>query len=270
MARTTVMFWSLVVEIILSPSLVHGQHIGFSGSNVVGVQELAQGGTGLDDLPLLDHFDLSFQRNDHHILDIVAFPPSASGSGFVNFSDDSSNAYRYALDWRLLSPELEPLTVSAVSGKCAGKKCKAQLDHHQGNNGGVFVLIGFRLTFDNGDHHIDIIGVREDDDELIVEFSDKNGDDDFGWYVEFAYIPPHRVNSTATVSRRGAQGAASASTGMNPDVVIGGFRFDFEKNDHHIRDFAVDTRAGHTVSVKYNDKNSDDDYDWVVDLVELN
>lgn len=269
MRRIIMIVWSLTFGIFLSTTLALGQHIAFSNENVVGVQTLAQGGTGLDELPLLDHFDLSFERNDHHLLEIVAFPPTESGSGFVNLADDSSSTYRYSLDWRLLSPQLAPLTISSASGECGGRKCTAQLEHHQGNNGGVFVLVGFRMSFDS-DHHIDVIGVRENNDVLTVEFSDKNGDDDFEWYVEFAYIPPNQVNDTATVGNRSVQGEDSDATGMNPDVVIAGFRFDFDKDDHHIRDIAVDARQGHTVSVKYNDKNSDDDYTWLVDLVELN
>lgn len=55
-----------------------GQHIDFSGQNAVGVQTLAQGGIGLDDLPLLDYFDLSFEDDDHHIRSIMALPPIES------------------------------------------------------------------------------------------------------------------------------------------------------------------------------------------------
>lgn len=273
MRRLTVMAWNLALVAFIPNAPAHGQHISFSGEHVEDVQVLAEGGTEMKGLPLLDHFDLSFERNDHHILEVLLLPPLESEGGLVSLTDSSSNKYRYDLDWRLLSSELKPLSVSNTFGVCDGGKCSVQLEDHPGNNGGDFVLIGFRLDFSRGDHHIDIISVREKNDVLTVEYRDKDidmdGDDAFIWYVEFAYIVPQRVKNRATIEGE-AEGADSAETGMNPDVVIAGFRFDFDDDDHHIQDLAVDTRQGHTVSVKYNDDNSDDGFTWAVDLVELN
>ncbi len=269
MRQATIVVWRVALAGLLASSVATAQRMDFTGDDAVGWEYLIPGISNVPGLPLLDHFDLGYERDDQHVLAALVFPPREGQVGFVGLRDDSLSRFHYDVGWRLLVPQTTTPTISSASGTCGGRRCTVQLDQHPGSDGGIFVLLGFRMKFENGDHHIDVIQVREHNQELFVEFADKNGDDPFEWDVEFTYLPADLVHATKTV-RGTAAGWDSTSTGMSPDVVIAGFRFDFHKNDHHIRDFAIDVRDGHTVSVKYNDKNSDDNYNWIVDLVELN
>ncbi|MEM9598210.1 MAG: hypothetical protein AAGD06_28360 [Acidobacteriota bacterium] len=270
MRRAAIVVWSVALAGLLAANVATAQRIDFADDHLVGWVPLIPNISIIPSVPLLDHFHLGYERDDHHVLGAVVFPPTERRFGYVGLWDSSLSRFHYDVGWRLLvTQNTLPPAISLVSGDCGGRRCTVQVDDHPFSAGGTFVLLGFHLKFENGDHHIDVIEVREQNQEIVVEFADKNGDDPFEWDVEFTYLPADRVHTTATV-RGTAAGWDSKSTGLSPDVVIGGFRFDFDDNDHHIRDFAIDVRDGHTVSVKYNDENSDDDYDWIVDLVELN
>ncbi|MFT5702564.1 MAG: hypothetical protein ACI8ZB_005487 [Desulforhopalus sp.] len=138
----------------------------------------------------------------------------------------------------------------------------------------VFALVGFKLFFTGGrDHHLDRIGVWfRGNDELHVAMRDKNGDDVFGYLVDFIAIPtPLAGFNLSTGIRRGnARGGERISVPRPPNTnfLLTGWAFNFVRSDHHIRDLGV-LRRGDNIDLFYGDKNADDLFDWRVEWMHL-
>jgi hypothetical protein len=128
----------------------------------------------------------------------------------------------------------------------------------------VFVLVGFQLFFTGGrDHHMDEIAVFEESGKLIVKFNDKNDDDVFGYFVDFALVRrrPGTVIRTGEESGR-AKGAARIPLPEGTKYICG-FHFDYVTNDHHIREVGALMRPN-DLEVYYGDRNGDDPFNYNV------
>jgi hypothetical protein len=135
-----------------------------------------------------------------------------------------------------------------------------------------FVLIGFQIAFVGGrDHHIDELAIMERNGVLHVSFNDKNDDDVFAYAVDFAWVPSRMVSSTGSRSgsARGGDEVAILEPFIGPPYhvfghkVLSGFRFNFARKDHHIRDIGV-LLFSDKLQVFYGDKNFDDLFEWEV------
>jgi hypothetical protein len=97
---------------------------------------------------------------------------------------------------------------------------------------------------------------------------DKNGDDTFGYLVDFIAIPMPLAGFTVTTgTQRGtARGAQRVHfpTPSRADFLLTGWAFNYKSGDHEIRDIGVD-RPSDDFIVHYSDKNADDLFDWRVE-----
>jgi hypothetical protein len=129
----------------------------------------------------------------------------------------------------------------------------------------IIALVGFKLFFTgNRDHELDRIGVWFRGNDLHVAFRDRNGDDTFGYLVDFVVIPTARLNVSSGVRTgraRGGQKVSIPSPSALTDFLLTGWEFNFVSGEHEIRDLGV-LRSGNDVTVFYGDKNADDLFDW--------
>jgi hypothetical protein len=131
----------------------------------------------------------------------------------------------------------------------------------------VFVLLGFQLAFRAVDHHINEVGILENDGEVTVHFADQNFDDTFLFRLRYAYVPIDLLSRLGEL--RGTRERSFARRFIESgNSVIRGFHFDFKPyftsgEDHHIKQIGVLTPDGR-VEVAYADQNDDDGFDWVV------
>ncbi len=225
-----------------------------------------------DDLTLLNIFNFRFDSDDHHleriaVLSPIVLPDGSTSNGQVAYHDDNEDdLFSYIADWKVF---LDPSnTVFEQSKSCHGQ-CTIDLTNFRPSPEHVFVLSGFDFSFENCDHHIDEIEIMEENGVLTVAYNDKNDDDPFFVSVEFAYLPPWYVVDIVNVQSTSVAGSDTRLTGMTNTTAIAGFHFDFLDDDHHIRKIAVDTSAPEFVEVSYFDKNADDNYSWLVRVVEL-
>jgi hypothetical protein len=154
---------------------------------------------------------------------------------------------------------------------CTGR-CRRQLPASVfgplgGAGAGVLALTGFKLFFTgNRDHHVDQIGVFFEGRELVVEFNDRNDDDVFGYLVDFVRISTLGLNvvtgSSSGATANGSEFPLPVPAGA--DWILRGFSFDFDSDDHHLRDVGV-LREGDQLKVVYADRNGDDRFRWRID-----
>ena len=156
------------------------------------------------------------------------------------------------------------------------------------------VPIGWSFDFADNDHHIDRHSLRIVDDvfdassatiswRTLVAYDDKNNDDDYAWEVNHAILAmPDAFFLGGETPLMGDDGGADTDVRSvtdarlvgfsNATVVLRGWTFDFDDDDHHIdrmilrlTGITYDSTAGTvswTANARYSDKNSDDDYDW--------
>lgn len=134
----------------------------------------------------------------------------------------------------------------------------------------LLALVGFKLFFTgNREHELDRVGVWFDDDELHVALRDKNGDDTFGYLVDFVALPitPNVLfNVTTGIERGSATGLETIPfpTPSHADFLLTGWALNFQNGDHEILDLGV-IRRRNNFTVIYRDKNGDDPFDWRVE-----
>jgi len=135
----------------------------------------------------------------------------------------------------------------------------------------LLVLVGFKLFFTGGaDHHLDRVGVWFRDHDLHVALRDKNGDDTFGYLVDFAVIPRVGLSVSTGTQHGRASGGQSVHfpTPSQTSFALTGWAFNFVNEDHHIRDLGID-RQGDNFIVFYADRNGDDQFDWRVEWAHI-
>ncbi len=135
----------------------------------------------------------------------------------------------------------------------------------------IIGLVGFKLFFTGGqDHDLDRVGVWFRGKDLHVALRDKNGDDTFGYLVDFVVIPTASLNVSTGIERGNAKGGERVRIPSisRTDFFLTGWAFNFVKGDHEIRDIGI-LRGGSDITVFYGDKNSDDPFDWRVEWAQV-
>jgi hypothetical protein len=85
--------------------------------------------------------------------------------------------------------------------------------------------------------------------------------------ISFAMVPAYRVLDTGEISAGAPGGFMSASLDVEQPV-LQGFKLDFDSDDHHLNRVGARLDPGE-VTVWYDDKNHDDDFDWTVWWVDM-
>ena len=214
---------------------------------------------------LLQSFD--FQYTEEHHLRVIKVLQAAN-SIHVDFADkNSDDPYRWSA--RFVELHGSDAVLGDVQGRDLRSKAVHVLDAPRGDY--VFVLRGFQMEFgiDFGgvtDHHMDEIGVWEEQGRLHIVFNDKNDDDDFSYRVQYAYVPLRLVHRTHTFANRTA--GEHLQTAPQGVPVLSGFHFDFASKDHEVQTIQADLRSGN-LKIRYADQNADDAYRWRIDMALL-
>jgi hypothetical protein len=219
-------------------------------------------GVGVSGAPLLGRFQYHFTSGDHHIRQVAAMPLPQQSAVEVGFADENGDDnYSYLVAHERVDPA--GIVPAAFHGTCKGQ-CTVPLSTRPAGDF-VFVLSGFRFGFDNGDHHLDMIGVSESGSRLTVQYKDTNGDDPFTYDVSYAWVPRSRLGFLVSVLNTvHATGTANASA-LGGEKVIRGFFLDNtasgDAGDNHIRDLGIEAEAT-SFDVQYGDDNPGDSADW--------
>lgn len=237
-------------------------------------------GVAAGHVPLLERFLIGY-RSPHHINAIMVMPAGAAedespnaGIGMPSVEEgnlavmlqdkNADDTYDFTV-WHQTFPNLTRHNIRDVG--CQGR-CERQLPHPNVVGGNVFVLVGFQLFFTGGrDHHIDQIGVFEEDGKLVLVYSDKNGDDVFGYSVDYALVPRLRIQELDSydVGVGGGWGATTVQSGIK---VLRGFHVDFKAGaaDRHFEGIDIGF-SGDLLRILYSDGSSgafDAVIDWAV------
>lgn len=217
--------------------------------------------------PLLKGFYFRYDNDDHHILNVAAQPhtPSLGQLTLAYMDNNGDDRYFYNV---LFSPYYgEIFRRTNPTQYCKGR-CTMPIQAPANRQDYVFVVTGFNIYYRGGDHHIDEVRLTEDGGNVTVAFNDNNDDDLFAWDLQYSYIPRSRF--TALDARSGTAAGAAGATIENGNAVLRGFVFNFENDDHHIKDFGVWMGYAGQLQVYYGDRNQDDRFKWVVDYGILN
>ena len=131
----------------------------------------------------------------------------------------------------------------------------------------ILGLVGFKLFFTGDrDHDLDRIGVWFRGNNLHIAMRDRNGDDTFGYLIDFVVIPTAFLNVSTGIERGRTRGGERfrIPTPLGSEFLITGWAFNFVSGDHEIRDLGI-VRGSEDVTVFYADKNADDLFDWRVE-----
>ena len=133
----------------------------------------------------------------------------------------------------------------------------------------IFVLVGFKLFFTGArDHELDRIGIWFRGNDLHVAFRDANGDDTFGYLVDFISLPTFIAGfDVSTGIIRGTARALDTVNLPSPargHFMLTGWAFNFRKDDQEILDLGV-LRSRNALSVFYGDNGGGEDFDWRVE-----
>lgn len=213
--------------------------------------------------PLLVRFNYTFSNGDHHIRQIGTMPLPQQSAEEVSFADENGDdLYTYDVAHEGVDPA--GVVQGSFHGRCAGS-CTVPLSTRPPGDF-VFVLSGFRVSFDNSDHHLDQLAVTELNGFLTTVFKDENGDDAFTYDVNYAWVPRSRLALTeevaGTVRGKGSV-TINRSTG---EKVIRGFSVDNTRTsgdgqDNHIRDLGVIVNSS-LILVRYSDEDPVNSADW--------
>jgi len=212
-------------------------------------------------VPLLQSFYFRYTDSDHHLraIDIEPNAPSVNEARIGYADENGDDQFFYNIDLQRYSGRIFEQTHGREV--CTGRCTKTILAPADRENH-VFVIRGFYIFFHGDDHHIDQIGIQEDDGQVTVSFNDQDDNDTFLWDLHYAYIPRSRVADIGARSGN-ARGAQRVSIRSGP-AVIRGFNFDFTSKDHHIKDIGIQMTGNGQLSVFYGDREPDDSFAWQV------
>lgn len=218
-------------------------------------------------IPLLGSFFLKFSDdsdgspNNHEINTIMVQPSSIEN--IINIAlreEGGDDEYFYNIFYHTVGTGV----LDGIAEPCLAH-CTRTVSPPSSNH--VFVIAGFYFYYQGDEHHMDEVGILENNGEIDVYFNDKNNDDLFLYEVDYAYIPADLVADVGNNSGKGAKGATSFLISGSGRSVITGFKFNFQDDDHQLRDVGVwirDQGAARRIELYYEDKNADDAFDWEV------
>jgi hypothetical protein len=246
------------------PTVSWAQAIGVEGIDDGGLVDRQYSHTGT---LLLDTFDFLFEDSDHHLTQILIAPDfSTNGNLRLGYHDQNlDDDYFYRIRHEIVN-DLRVQRFTRSLDICDGGSCTISLSKPAGDF--VFVLTGFQLSYQSGiDHHVDEVGLLENNGNLTVYLNDENDDDLFLYSLQWAWVPRDLFSTLGTSSGTRERGFASRSITPGRSV-IRGFRFNFQPyftsgDDHHIKRISVYTQ-NNAVDVDFHDVNADDGFDWEV------
>jgi hypothetical protein len=222
--------------------------------------------TGAAGTPLLARFQYGFTGGDHHLRSVAAMPLPQQSAVEVTFADENGDDnYGYRVSHERVDPA--GIQQAAFHGTCAGQ-CTVPLFTRPAGDV-VFVLTGFRFTYDNADHHLDQISVAENGSQLTTVFKDVNGDDRYTYDVSYAWVPRSRLGTVGEILGNVHAAGSVSRFVTSGEKVVRGFLMDNlgagDAGDNHIRDLGVVANAN-TIEVRYGDDNPADSADWRYDV----
>jgi hypothetical protein len=242
-------------------------------------------------VPLLDSFHFLFTDYEDRNIQAISVQPASpvpdpcfecspvpEGQIFLTFQDEEGDeAYFYRVSHVELSA---PVTRHRDSDYCR-KSCSRLLDPKPRDS--VFVIVGFSFFYPGRDHHVERIGIWEENGVLEVHFHDYGDDDLFRYELEYVYLPASMVALQGNVSGTEALGSDSATLPFQPPTqvpgaigptVLRGFDFVFLGEldvgltyDQEIREIGVRT-PGNKVEVFFANEELDR-FNWGIDWAAL-
>jgi len=250
-----------------------------SGSSIDGGGVFAK--YPVDGVPLLKYFFFQFTDGDDHNIQAISVQPASpvpdpcfdcyptpEGQIFVTLQDeDRDDPYGFQIQHVDV-----PVGVRRRIADYCTDTCRLPLVRPARDS--VFVIVGFSFFYPGADHHIQRIGLWEEDGEVVVHFRDETGDDQFRFELEYVYLPPSMVPKRGNVSGVNASGSAVAHVDLGPvatgPTVLRGFDFLFRPEldvgltyDQELHTFGIRTRDNKIEVIFWNDDF--DLFDWGVD-----
>jgi hypothetical protein len=211
--------------------------------------------------PLLQSFYFRFRDDDHHYGGMEVQPNMpALNKASIGFSDkNGDDRYFYNITFAPYFGEISRNTTTEFGRK---KSITFPVKVPASGANSVFVIRGFYLQYRGGDHHIDEIGIQEQNGQVTVTLNDHNDDDPFRIDLSYAYIPRSRFSEVG--QRSGSAKGGQRATIPSGTAVIRGFRFNFNSDDRHIREIGVVLNGGGRLEVFYSDNSQNDLFAWDV------
>jgi hypothetical protein len=213
--------------------------------------------------PVLRGFSFSRELMNNNIEQISLMLHPERGTLDSVFTDDAPRAPWGKFNWDARYAEVTQGEPQRASGYCARGQCTQLIRVPTGK---AFVLSGFYFRFQNGDHHLKKVEIRESRGELSVTLADKKPDDPYRWVVNYVLVDEAslRVEKVAGIAR----GSTTKRLPSRPitaghELVLTGFTLEFTDGDHEIRELGIVLEAPQAL-IKYNDKNNDDEFEYVV------
>lgn len=212
--------------------------------------------------PLLSRFQYGFTNGDHPLRRLAEFPlPGQSGVELTMADKNGDDTFNYHAAHLAVDPA--PLLQGTFRGNCAKDSCAVTVARPTGNF--VFVLTGFRFSFDIAEHQLDKVAVTESNTVITTTFRDQNGDDPYTYDVSYAWVPRARLGVVDEIDGRVHGSVRETRSTTAGQKVIRGFSLDNlasgDQGDNNIQDIAVVTSSA-SVSVLYGDRNPGDSADW--------
>jgi hypothetical protein len=213
---------------------------------------------------LLDSFYFRYTDTDHHLASL-SVKPESNGTVMLAFADhNNDDDYYYTVEHKRRSDAgiITGSFVDFCNGSCLYPLASP-------GAGYVFALRGFRFYYRNGDHQMNQVGILREATGVRTFFNDKNSDDPYVVYVDYAWLPSSMVESTSVVSGTDDGGGVQRAVTNASRSVITGFKMDYlYGGDHELQELGVLTRSS-DFQVYYGDSNGDDDFAYQVNYAVL-
>lgn len=245
-------------------------------------------------VPLLDSFYFLFTSYEDRNIQSIAVQPSSpinnpcydcadvpEGDIFLSMRDEEGDEPYY---FRASHIEVDASVPRHRDADYCKKSCRRVLAPKPRNS--VFVIVGFSFFYPGRDHHVQRIGMWEQDGVLDVHFHDDedHGDDDlFRYELEYVYLPASMVARQGNAAKNEARGSDSVvldlpspilTPGAIGPTVLRGFDFVFLPEldvgltfDQEIREIGVRT-PGNRIEVFFANEEFDR-FNWGIDWAAL-
>lgn len=213
---------------------------------------------------LLDSFYFRYNDTDHHLTSL-SVKPEPNGRIMLAFADkNNDDDYYYTVEHKRNTSN--GIITGSFVDFCNGS-CLYPLSSP--GAGYVFALRGFRFYYRNGDHHMNQVGILREANGVRTYFNDKNFDDPYVVYVDYAWLPSSLVEYTSVVTGTDDGGGVQRSVTNASRAIITGFKMDYlYGGDHEMKELGVLTRTS-DFQVYYGDGNGDDDFSYQVNYAVL-
>jgi len=221
---------------------------------------------------LLDGFYFRFRGTDHHFgaIELGIDRPFVNRltAGFEDKNGD--DRFDYALSFH---PRFGPTALGSTGTLRGVGEITVPLQQPEGFQP-IFVLRGFRIGFDDTDHHIQRLAVFHVDGELTVALEGGRGgfwlsSTEFRAQVDYAYVPRRIVEGIWARSGDVESGGSDEEIIARGRSVLSGFDRRFTGGDHHVQELGIWPPDDGRVMVFFGDKEPDDRFLWSAEGVFL-